>query len=185
MSHRPSFEIAIAGAGLIGLTLALELHSRGLSVAVIDAAQPMRGASVAAAGMLAANDPHNPAVLGPFARHSLSLYPAFLDRLSSLSGLPVPFQTELTIQFLSDGTSTLLPERSVDPRQLAAAVLASARAVGITILENTGYPTLIELPDHVRILPQHGPELSAAQLVHASGAWFSGTPAIRPRKGQM
>jgi len=46
-------EICIAGAGIIGLSLALELHHRGASVAVLDQSTPLSEASSAAAGMLA------------------------------------------------------------------------------------------------------------------------------------
>ena len=91
-------DICIAGAGVIGLSLALELHSRGLSVTVVEAGQPLREASWAAAGMLAVHDPHNPAELSELAELSVSLYPQFLSHLESLGGLSVPFQTLRTLQ---------------------------------------------------------------------------------------
>src|SRR5579859_4682759 len=71
-------DICIAGAGIVGLSLALELHARGLSVIVLDAGGPMQQASTAAAGMLAADDPHNPSELSALSHLSLSLYPDFL-----------------------------------------------------------------------------------------------------------
>src|SRR5580698_3859853 len=73
--HHP--DICIAGAGIIGLSLALELHHRGLRVTVLDRSQPLAEASTAAAGMLAAADPDNPPPLRPLADLSLSLSPAF------------------------------------------------------------------------------------------------------------
>lgn len=45
--------IAIIGAGIIGLSCAIELADRGLQVSLYDKAWPPRGASWAAAGMLA------------------------------------------------------------------------------------------------------------------------------------
>jgi len=45
--------IAIIGAGIVGLSCAVELADRGLRVAVFDKTWPPRGASWAAAGMLA------------------------------------------------------------------------------------------------------------------------------------
>ncbi len=45
--------IAIIGAGIVGLSCAIELADRGLSVSLFDKAWPPRGASWAAAGMLA------------------------------------------------------------------------------------------------------------------------------------
>src|SRR5580698_2915277 len=100
--HHP--DICIAGAGIIGLSLALELHRLGLRVTVLDRSTPLAEASTAAAGMLAASDPHNPPQLLPLANLSLSLYPAFLDRLHDLSGIRVPFQTHTTLQALPPNT---------------------------------------------------------------------------------
>src|SRR5580698_7934164 len=152
--HHP--DICIAGAGIIGLSLALELHHRGLRVTVLDRSQPLAEASTAAAGMLAAADPDNPPPLRPLADLSLSLYPAFLERLHALSGLRIPFHTHTTLQALPPHIDTapniltpddlahllpalvpsrhrfiLLDERSLDPRQLAAALLAAVRSTTI------------------------------------------------------
>src|SRR5215472_15840813 len=93
-------EICIAGAGIFGLTLALELHVRGASVAVLDQGSPLSEASAAAAGMLAAADPDNPPQLRPLSNLSLSLYPTFLDHIESLTGIRVPFHTNTTLQAL-------------------------------------------------------------------------------------
>lgn len=188
MPPEPAFDVVIAGAGLIGLSLALELHTRGASVAVLDTARPMRQTSIAAAGMLAANDPHNPPALQALATYSLSLYPAFLHRVTSLSGLPVPIQTTTVLQHL-DHTVLRLAEDSIDPRQLGAALLHAVRQTPIALHENAERLEIRETeaqPNHLRIDPLHGPALHAQQLVHATGAWFSGPPAVvKPRKGQM
>jgi glycine oxidase len=186
MTPEPAYDVAIAGAGLIGLTLALELHARGASVAVFDVARPMCQTSIAAAGMLAADDPHNPPALHGLSSYSLSLYPAFLDRIATLSGMPVPFQTAKTIQHLDGGTTRLLAENSVDPRQLGSAVLHAARQARIALHQEVEQLDVQEQPDGILARPLHGPHLLARQLVHASGAWFQGPPAVvKPRKGQM
>jgi len=178
-------DIVVAGAGIIGLTLALELERRGASVTVIDTAAAAGGASTAAAGMLAATDPHNPPELSELSLFSISLYDRFLDRLASLSGLPIPFQTTSTLQYLGDGTILRLAERSIDPRQLAAAALGAIRCTKIHLFEHANR---IDISDHsggISIRPQRGPAMETTRLIHASGAWFAGPPAITPRKGQM
>lgn len=189
MSPALTPDFVIAGAGIIGLTLALELHSRGASVAVLDTAAALSGASSAAAGMLAAQDPHNPAELRDLSAFSISLYDRFLNRISALSGLGVPYQTSTTVQYLDDGHSFELQEKSVDPRQLGAAALEAARRSGIPLLEHCECIQITETPDRITLTPLHGPALSADRLIHASGAWFTGQlagrPAITPRKGQM
>jgi glycine oxidase len=162
--------VVIAGAGIIGLSIALELHRRGIGVCVLDRGTALGEASIAAAGMLASEDPHNPPALRELARFSRSLYPAFLERIAALSGLVVPVQTSATIQYVRGGASLRLDEESIDPRQLATALLAAVRAAGIDLQEKQASADQ----------GQHG------TVVIASGAWSD--PAqnlVAPRKGQM
>lgn len=178
-------DIVVAGAGIIGLSVALELHRRGASVVVLDTAAATSGASTAAAGMLAAEDPHNPLELRELSRLSISLYDEFLRRVTLLSSLPVPFQTSSTLQYLDDGTTLRLNERSIDPRQLSAAALEAAHRLNIPLVEHCGQIDITERSASVSLHPLHGPAIDAKRLVHASGAWFRGWPSIMPRKGQM
>ena len=80
--------IVVIGAGLIGLAIAHELAERGANVRVIDAGQPVAGASWAGAGMLA---PYTEAVgSGPYedlCARSLALYPDFVRRLRERGGV--------------------------------------------------------------------------------------------------
>jgi glycine oxidase len=178
-------DIVIAGAGLIGISLGLELSARGASVAILDTASAMGGASIAAAGMLAADDPHHPPQLHALAAYSLSLYDRFLAAIGKQSGLHVPYQTHTTLQYQDDGSAITLAERSIDPRQLAAAALQATRCSGIRLLENCGKLDIEESSSSVRVQPSNGSPILAKSLVHASGAWYRGSPAIAPRKGQM
>ena len=96
-------DVVIAGAGIIGLSVGLELRQRGLSVIVLERRRAMQAASWAAGGMLAAHDPENPPALLPLSLRSLELYPAFLDRIETLAGNPVPLRTHRTLQAVSTG----------------------------------------------------------------------------------
>lgn len=180
---RPKSEILIAGAGIIGLSLALELQTRGLQVTVVERNAALQHASTAAAGMLAAEDPHNPLALLPFSRLSLSLYPAFLQRIESLSGLPVPYQTDTTIQYMPDGSTQQLAEHSVDPRQLAAALLAAVRATSIDLREHTELGVVTEDNQGQLHAETNNGAFTADKIVHTQGAWAH--PRVRPAKGQM
>ncbi|SNT40111.1 glycine oxidase [Granulicella rosea] len=199
-------DIVIAGAGIVGLSLALELQQRGLRVTVLDAGQALAQASTAAAGMLAVDDPHNPILLKPLSRLSASLYPAYLDRIAELSGQRVDFQTTSTLQAVPEEIDyfepdaqlirelvpqlvpgshrfALLDERSVDPRQLAPALLAAVREAGVTLLEGTPLARIASTGDGVRVETGDGQSLHAGYLVDCMGAW---TPApVAPRKGQL
>jgi len=169
--------VLIAGAGIIGLSIALELHSRGARVLVLERDTALAHASTAAAGMLAVHDPHNPPPLLPFAQLSAQLYPAWLKRLEQLSGIAVPFHTNTTLQYYQNGIIDRLAEHSVDPRQLATAVLAAVRASGIELRERCEF--------HSASAP------TAPVIIYATGAWAPSelshghTLPVRPRKGQM
>lgn len=107
-------DVVIAGGGIVGLSLGLELRQRGLSVIVLERHRAMRSASWAAGGMLAASDPENPLSLLPLSLRSLELYPAYLERLQVLSGRSIPVRTRRTLQQISrqlDGDTD-----AIDPR---------------------------------------------------------------------
>ena len=171
----------IVGAGIIGLSIALELHNRGARVLVLERDTALAHASTAAAGILAVHDPHNPPALLPLSQLSAQLYPAFLASIEQLSGIAVPFHTDTTLQYFQNGTTSQLAERSLDPRQLATALLAAVRATGI------------ELREHCEFHPASAP--TAPVVIYSTGAWtlpptpgelsHAHTPPVRPRKGQM
>ena len=168
-------DVTVVGAGVIGLSLALELHARGARVTLLERGAAAAQASWAAAGMLAAGDPHNPSQLRDLAHLSAALYPAFLEELQERAQLPVPFQTERTLQTLRDGAIEPLQERSIDPRQLAVALMTAVQQTGIPLVQQH------------RSSEANGPEAAirrAGTVVHATGAWASDA-GISPRKGQM
>ncbi len=186
-------DVVVVGAGVIGLAVALELHDRGAVVRVIERGRSLSGASIAAAGMLAANDPYNPKELGPLSQLSVERYPQFLRRIEALSGVSVPFQTQTTVQYSADGATMRLQERSLDPRQLAAGLLAAVRATPIQLLEETQIAGVDEASERLKIRLTGGVEFSAKALIYCAGAWTPkvmsglslGAVPIRPRKGQM
>lgn len=182
MPQRP--DVCIAGAGIIGLSLALELNHLGAHVCVIERDTPLAHASQAAAGMLAAHDPENPAPLLPLSELSLALYPAFLDRIAELSGHVVPFQTSLTYQShpSADQTFTPLAEHSLDPRQLAPSLLAAVRNTPIQLIERTSLRVVTQTSAGLHLQTSAAP-IATGQIVYTLGPWSF--PPIAPRKGQM
>jgi glycine oxidase len=195
-----SSDFLIAGAGIVGLSLALELDARGASVTVLDAGTALQQTSSAAAGMLAVGDPMNPAALRPLSEFSAALYPAFLDRIAALSDQAIPFQTSTTLESgdhsgaladprqlvpqLDPGARSfhLLAEHSVDPRQLAPGLLAAVRATRIHLRERTPLERVRTHSTGVEARTPHG-VFAASCLIDCMGTW---SPApVRPRKGQM
>jgi glycine oxidase len=96
-----TFDAAIAGAGLIGGSIALELAQAGLRVAVFDQADPGREASWAGAGILSPS-PESAATIPivPLAKASMALYPQFVENVEEISGQTVGFRPKGTLQAL-------------------------------------------------------------------------------------
>ena len=178
-------DVVVIGAGVIGLSIALEMERRGARVVVVERGEAMRQASVAAAGMLAVDDPGNPPELLPLARMSVGLYPEFLQRVEVLSGMAVPFQTETALHYAEDGGVMRLAEWSVDPRQLGAALVGAVRATTISLLERVEAGAVEDVPGGIRVRLAGGVEVVAEKVVHATGAWGGNDAFVVPRKGQM
>ena len=95
----PRVDVAVVGAGVIGLSIGWRLARRGLSVAVVDAGPAGGGTSAAATGMLAASAEHEPGG-GPLlelARESLALWPALRREVEAESGLSIDYRDEGTL----------------------------------------------------------------------------------------
>ena len=89
----PPFDAVIAGAGIIGSSIAWRLAQRGLRVMLIDAGHMGGEASSAGAGMLAPGgeiEEHSP--WNDFALESLRLYSDFAAELEAESGKQVDFR---------------------------------------------------------------------------------------------
>lgn len=104
MSSTPSASgakprVAIAGGGVIGLAIGWQLAEAGCAVEIFDAGIPGRGASHAAAGMLAACAEAEPGeeTLLDLNRESQRLWPAFADALEKASSLNVGYRESGTL----------------------------------------------------------------------------------------
>ena len=95
------FDAAIAGGGVIGGAVALELARAGLRVAVFDRQQPGQEASWASAGILSPA-PENPGmvVMVPLGKASLGLYPEFVAQVEEISGKNTGFRPKGTLEAL-------------------------------------------------------------------------------------
>lgn len=210
MNGSVKVDVAIAGGGIIGLSLGLELRCRGLSVLVIDRQQAMSSASWAAGGMLAVHDPQNPPELMPLSVKSWELYPAYLARVEELSGKKVPLRTQRAMQCvvadygvgrpvtaaeLGEWAPGLdrrgnvfewLDEGSLDPNDLREALPAAFVAAGGTLLEETEMLGVESVTGGV-VVQTTRKMVSAGMFVNCCGAWAGaegGLPVV-PVKGQM
>src|SRR5438045_2319378 len=96
-SHRP--KTVVIGAGVVGLGIAWRLAQAGCTVTVYDRGDAGRGASWAAAGMLAAaveTEPGEEPLL-PLALESQRLWPDFAREVEIASGVSVEYRDEGTM----------------------------------------------------------------------------------------
>src|SRR5467141_3148325 len=95
------FDAAIAGGGVIGGAIALELARAGLRVAVFDRQQPGQEASWASAGILSPA-PENPGMVTmvPLGKASIALYPEFVAQVEETSSRSVGFRPKGTLEAL-------------------------------------------------------------------------------------
>ena len=116
MPNRPARNVnkpnvAIIGAGVIGLGIAWRLALRGVPVAVFDKGASGAGASHAAAGMLAACAEAEPGeeALVTLGRASQARWPAFAAELKQASGVDVGLRPEgtLVVALTSDDQARL------------------------------------------------------------------------------
>src|SRR5690349_1356573 len=117
-----SSDVIIVGAGIIGLSLAIELRKKGIRVLIAERGEPGHEASYAAAGMLAASGGEIPGALKPLAEESARMYPEFVHELEDESRLKVDLREQGTIVVSCDGhlptgAEVLSPQRlkSLEP----------------------------------------------------------------------
>lgn len=202
------WDIIISGAGIIGVSLALELRERGADVLVLDARDPGQEASSAAAGMLIVHDPDTSPQLRPLARESARLYPEFVRKIENKSAINTDFRrgaiallprgetlpehkplSQKQLQQLKPAINPrdlsaflVSDENSVDPRLLMQAILIAAQNSGVEIRGNTAVQDIQSNGKQVEVMAQSD-RFTAQTIVNCQGAW-AGSP-VRPRKGQM
>ena len=131
----------------------------------------------------------SPAVHVPFQTHTTlqAVTPGAPDTSPELT--PEELASLLPALVPADQRFILLDEHSLDPRQLAPALLAAVRATSIDLRPNTPVLSTRTIDNAIEI---HTPTgiLHAARFVDCTGAWASATshlPNIQvvPKKGQM
>lgn len=116
------FDVAIAGGGLIGGSIALELARAGLRVGLFDRQAPGKESSWAGAGILSPA-PENAAMVAlvSLAKASMALYPDFVRNVEEISGLKAGYRPKGTLQALF----------SADAREELSTVIALHHGLGL------------------------------------------------------
>ncbi len=191
----------ICGAGVIGVSIALELRDRGAEVLLLDASEPGREASHASAGMLSACDPETPPALRAMANASAKLYPEFLASLQPFSAAdpdyregtllvrdshdaahtakelgasPLPAEHVAQMEpalSLAERSAFLLDDASVDPRELMRALLDAAKARGIHLAHGSPVTKIEVEGGCVTAAHTARARYCAATVINCAGAW--------------
>jgi glycine oxidase len=117
-----NWDSIVIGAGIIGLSLAIELNKQGLSVLVVERGEPGREASWAAGGMLVDFPGETKPALQELATASAGRYPEFVHELEDESGLKIDLRSQgtLVLTSLEKGHSPTATQAYALPQPLAA-----------------------------------------------------------------
>jgi glycine oxidase len=193
-----TWDAIIVGAGIIGLSLAIELRRAGMTVLVVEKGEPGREASWAAGGMLADFGLEIPAPLRTLATASARMYPEFVHELEDESGLKIDLRSEGTLVFPGSSqdrvlqqsyplpapleklepalqtparTPLYLRERCVDPRHLTTAAIAAARHRGIDFSSGDQVLSVAVSNGKAAGVRTNKTQFAAAIIVNCAGAW--------------
>jgi len=227
-----SWDAIIIGAGIIGLSLAIELHKQGLRVLLVEKGEPGREASWAAGGMLVDFPGETRPKLQELATASARMYPEFVRELQDESGLKIDLRSAGTLLFcdsnllsmripglrpsyqffmLASGLTWTLPEgepalraphessahltamylgeRCVDPRDVTAAAIATAKHRGIDFSSGDHVLSLEIAEGKASGVRTNKTRFAAGVVVNCAGAWAGQIAPhmfpTRPVKGQM
>ncbi len=194
-------EIIVIGGGIIGLSIALELHWRGLAVQVLTRSNT-EAATWAAAGMLAPQAEGIPSsALLNLCLWSRSLYRGWTAKLSAMTGLDTGYwecgilapkyqqldelnetnwltvaelQTYLPRTKLSSevvGGFWLAADGQVDNRKLYQVLRTAAQIANIEIVTDIEVQAFDQPADRIDQLTTNQGDFSASHYVLATGAW--------------
>jgi glycine oxidase len=169
-----SFDVAVVGAGVIGLAVAWRVAQRGLRVIVIDRAEPGSGTSAVAAGMVAPIAEALPTEQ-PLMRLGLAsarTYPEFVDELSEASGADPGYLRSGTLLVARDADEAEALERELAFREAVGLAVSRLRASEARRLEPALAPTVrlaLHVPDDHAIDPRKLTAALARAVTNAGG----------------
>ena len=193
-----NWDAIIVGAGIIGLSLAIELRKEGLSVLVVEKGEPGREASWAAAGMLVGSGLESPVPLQRLSEASARMYPEFVHELEDESGQKIDLRSEGTILLpdtardttlvdgyplpaaveelepnlavVSNGT-LFLKERSVDPRHIIAASVAAAKHRSVDFSSGDQVLAIEIAGGKTIVVRTNKTQFASGIVINCAGAW--------------
>jgi len=198
-----AIDVIVIGGGIIGGSIAWRLAQAGAAVTLVDAGALGGEASWAGAGMLApGGEIAGRSRWAEFALESLALYPAFVEDLTSETGLEIDYrrcgaveiarteaewqdllarraaQSELGIRAELTGDGLFYPDDAlVDPRDVTRALRCACEKRGVRIREQTRV-LAVRVTEQRAEVETHGGVLTGSAAVLAAGAWSGAIPVF-------
>lgn len=181
-------DTVVIGAGVVGLSAALELARAGRRVVVLERGAPAQSASWAGGGILSPLPPdHCPPELRGLVDESLALYESWCQTLHWASGID-PEYWVCGASLIRAGKRDEYPgiAQVRNPRLLKALLLAAERQ-GVIVKPHSAVQGLTFKGDRIESVQTQGASMACASVVVCAGAWSSDLAPlpIRPIKGQM
>lgn len=177
-----SFDVAVVGAGVIGLAIGWRAAQRGLNVVVLERGdEPARQTSAVAAGMLAPISETLATEL-PLMRlglASVNAYPDFVAELHDATGMDTGYLRCGTLLAARDGDEAEALARELALREALGLAAHRLRASEARRLEPALAPTLrlaLDVPDDHAIDPRRLTAALAQALKSAGGALRTNVP---------
>lgn len=189
MSSLPvSADVVVVGAGIIGLTTALELARAGARVCVLDRGVPGREASWAGGGILSPLPPDQPVPeIQDLLDESLARYPGYCAELYEATGVDPEYWVCGARVRGASGERWFPEVAQVRNPRLLQALLLALRQQRVTIHPHLPVTGWVTVAGRLTGVATPFGTLACRQAVLAAGAWsgqMAGIP-VRPVKGQM
>lgn len=183
-----SADVVVVGAGIIGLTTALELARAGYKVCVLERGLAGREASWAAGGILSPLPPDDPVPeFRDLLEESLALFPEYCATLKQQTGVDPEFwRCGATMQD-QQGERWYPDIAQVRNPRLLKALLAALEQAKVPLLEKTAVLGWQQENGRLTGVLTTSGVITCGKAVLAAGAWSSSFAAVpvRPIKGQM
>lgn len=201
-------DLAIAGGGIIGLSIAWFARQRGLSVCVVDAPRPAASATPASAGVIWPLEPlADDSPFWPWVRAGVEMYPAWIAELVGDRPELVEFARHGLLRLGAD-PNTLLPGEHwreaegpcpagayvpqvdrVSPRRLQEQLRQACQARGVHFVVDSVEREPPASAAGCRVWQTHAGSIHSHRQIWAQGAWPAADrrwpQPLRPVRGQM
>jgi glycine oxidase len=184
-----TWDAIVIGAGIIGLSLAIELNKLGLRVLIVEKGKPGRESSWAAGGMLVDFPGETSPALQDLATASARMYPEFVHELQDESRLNIDLRSvgtivlahtepELQPEFPSHSISGLSEQNSAPGEDYALPrALAESEPALRVLQESTRHWTALHLKERC-VDPRHLTAAAVAAARHREIDFSSGDHAL-------